>query len=263
MNDIKTILEGIELSKTKTDGNISAFEGQKDGEQIIVITKSIADGSIPSAKDLTAFKKTFDNQRYYKYQGISSIEKEITVIYPALPPDIRKYGSIERKLVVETPDIYQTEVYPKILNQDLTWVKNILEKKCEVEDIIYEDDVFVLLPDLQWDAKDMDKVYCLAILKDPEIRSIRDLRNDHISILGHIDNQSKKVMEERYGVSNDQVRSYFHYRPSFWHSHIHFNLITNRIGGATIDTSVSVFDVIRNLKLDSDYYKNANMLVLD
>ena len=42
-------------------------------------------------------------------------------------------------------------------------------------DIIYQDNDFILLRDIIWDGKDINKLYMLAIPKNSTKRSIRDL----------------------------------------------------------------------------------------
>ena len=41
----------------------------------------------------------------------------------------------------------------------------------------------MLLPDTKWDRKDASALYTLAILKDPALKSVRDLRGAHVPML--------------------------------------------------------------------------------
>jgi len=72
----------------------------------------------------------------------------------------------------------------------LQWVYNILEKKSEVERIIFEDpDVetgFVLVPDMKWDEKQLEDLYVVALVQDRSLHSIRSLTADHIPLLENI-----------------------------------------------------------------------------
>jgi hypothetical protein len=45
---------------------------------------------------------------------------------------------------------------------------------------------FVLLPDLKWNQTDPDNLYCLAIVRDRRLRSIRDLRGEHLAVLQNV-----------------------------------------------------------------------------
>lgn len=66
---------------------------------------------------------------------------------------------------------------------------NILEHKQETERIVSEDldpnDGFVLVPDLKWNGS-IDTLYLLAIINKRDIKSIRDLRIEHLSLLQNI-----------------------------------------------------------------------------
>ena len=67
---------------------------------------------------------------------------------------------------------------------------NILEKKAEVERVVFEDNDpetgFVLLPDLKWDQKQIENLYLVAIGRKREIKSLRDLDRSHLPLLRNI-----------------------------------------------------------------------------
>ena len=67
---------------------------------------------------------------------------------------------------------------------------NILEKKAEVERVVFEDSDpvtgFVLLPDLKWDQKQMENMYLVAICHTQGIKSLRDLDSSHLPLLKNI-----------------------------------------------------------------------------
>jgi len=260
MNPIE-LLKDVKLEYVRRNFSTGAlvFNGKKNGEILILIVTLQPSIDI-DINEFSNYFKVFDNQRYYKFEGKSdSIEKELTIIYPASDADLNKYGKREKRMILETPEIYYNEILPKIVSQDLTWIYNIFSKKCEVEDILYEDEHFVLLPDLKWDRKTMDSLYCLAIFKDGSIRSIRDIKGEHVQLLNHINNKTFETIEKIYNIPKEQLRSYFHYRPSFWHAHIHFNLISCPITGASIDVAHSVSSIIRNIQIKSDYYQAADL----
>lgn len=238
------------------------YHGTKNNNELFFLIRSM-----PNNIDFEQYKfftKTFDNARYTKYKGQSLDNQEITIIYPATKEDTYKYGQISIYKTLETYETYRTLVYPNIINQDISWIYNILNKKCNTENILYQDDSFMLLPDLKWDGS-LDTMYCLAIVGHTykNIKSIRDLNNNHILLLEHINKKSCETIKQKYNIETDQIRSYFHYHPSFWHLHIHFNLITNNLSGAIVDVSHTLINVINNLKIDGDYYKKINLEVIN
>ena len=72
----------------------------------------------------------------------------------------------------------------------LQWVYNILDKKAEVERVVFEDvdpaTGFVLLPDLKWDQKQLENMYLVAICHAHGIKSLRDLNRAHLPLLKNI-----------------------------------------------------------------------------
>ena len=67
---------------------------------------------------------------------------------------------------------------------------NILEKKAEVERVVFEDNDpetgFVLLPDLKWDQKQIENLYLVAIGRRRGIKSLRDLDRSQLPLLRNI-----------------------------------------------------------------------------
>ena len=72
----------------------------------------------------------------------------------------------------------------------LQWVYNILDKKSEVERILFEDpDMktgFILIPDIKWDGKELADLYVVALVEDRSLHSIRSLTAEHIPLLENI-----------------------------------------------------------------------------
>lgn len=66
---------------------------------------------------------------------------------------------------------------------------NILEHKSEVERIHFEDadpiNGFIMVPDLKWNGE-IDSLYLLAIINRRDIKSIRDLTDEHLPLLKNI-----------------------------------------------------------------------------
>lgn len=147
------------------------------------------------------------------------------IIYPATSKHILKFTSQPMYVVQETEEIYQTITLPHILDNSLSlqvcfffkwldtnielivikvnnyiiqWVYNCLEYKSEKERIAYdtasenqkndEDNGFLLIPDLKWSGK-LNELYLLAIVKKRNIKSLRDLTADHLTLLKNILNK--------------------------------------------------------------------------
>jgi m7GpppX diphosphatase len=178
-------------------------------------------------------------------------------------------------LVEETPQLYQQVVAPYIQSVvesgSLQWVENIVTGKKETERLLLDAEGYVLNVDTKWkthpDAmnvpkelwkKSMNKqaledLYCLAIVKDSGIATIRDLREAHLPMLRDIQTRCPRVLEEVYGVPKNQLRIFLHYQPQFYHLHFHLTRLENGIG-CEVERGHLLADVIQNLEMDGEYY---------
>jgi m7GpppX diphosphatase len=239
--------------------NASVFTGIYQGKDIIftIKTKPIKNAQFLENKQL---QQIFHNDRFTKYIVPLETECEILTVYPSLEDDFYKY-TVNKQKVIETPEMYQ-KLYPKITKQDLSWIDNIIEGKTETENILYSDEDFIFLPDLKWDRKDMQSLYYLAIVKNKSLKSIRDLNQTHLPLLKKIRSIALELLDQKFSISGDQLRIYFHYHPSYWQLHIHFNLITKIWTGAIIDFSHSLHDVISNIEIVPNYYQIVNLEIM-
>lgn len=203
-----------------------------------------------------------------------SLSYQIELISPASKQQIeRSLPAPTLSLIEETPLIYEKVVEPfiqKIVDSgSLSWIGHIIQGKKEQERLLYNDDNYIINIDTKWrthpDANkvpkeewyqhpSIDDLYCLGITKDSSIRSLRDLRAEHIPMLQSMMTNGIQVIERIYGVPKDQIRIFIHYQPQFYHFHIHYTRIHNEIG-CQVERGHLVLDVIQNLTLDSEYYK--------
>lgn len=168
-------------------------------------------------------------------------------------------------IIRETPELYEEVTLPFLTRSQLSldWVYNILEHKQEVERIVFEDpdpeNGFVMLPDLKWDGKAVETLYLLAITHQRNLKSLRDLNASHIPLLKNIREAGIKAIQEKYGIEESRLRIYFHYQPSFYHLHIHFNPLSNEAPGIFCEKSHMLDTVISNLEIVPDYYKKVTL----
>nr|XP_034994937.1 m7GpppX diphosphatase isoform X3 [Zootoca vivipara] len=96
---------------------------------------------------------------YHLYLPPELNEIKTTVVYPATEKHLQKYLRQELCLIQETGEDYKKITLPFIESQSFSiqWVYNILEKKAETDQIIYENPDpahgFVLIPDFKWNQK--------------------------------------------------------------------------------------------------------------
>ncbi|CAH0485539.1 unnamed protein product [Peronospora farinosa] len=209
------------------------------------------------------------NDIYSTFQGdVSRTVKpyKVNLIYPATERHVRKHMDQNFHMVVETKEAYRMITKPfidSIPAENIEWVYNILEHKSETDRIIYEDtdprNGFVLLPDFKWsDPSQLESLYCLAIVHDRSLRSLRDLTGAHLKLLRNIRDASLQILSEKFGVSASSIRMYLHYQPTYYQLHVHFSHI-KMIHGTFSGKAVLLEDIINNLSFNSDHYKNATL----
>lgn len=188
-----------------------------------------------------------------------------TIVYPATEKHINKYLEQDFFVIRETPENYEKITLPFLEKEQFSvdWVYNVLDHKTEQDRIIIEDrdtvSGFMLLPDLKWDGLTRETLYCSAIVMDRTIKSIRDLRESHLPLLENIQEKSLKAIEEKFGIPPTQIRAYFHYQPSYYHLHVHFNYLKYDAPGIFCDKAHLLDAVIDNIKLMPNYYQKATL----
>lgn len=104
---------------------------------------------------------------------------------------------------------------------------NILEHKAEQDRIIYEEKDketgFIMVPDLKWDGN--PESLNILVLSLKRIKSIRELNASHLPLLKNIRDAGANAIRKKYNVPKDRLRFYFHYRPSYYHLHVHISYI--------------------------------------
>lgn len=159
---------------------------------------------------------------------------KLNLIWPATPVHIKKYEQQNLHLVRESPEAYTRIVEPYIqemINKGrLKWVNNILYGEAEADRVVYKDfsednkdDGFIILPDMKWDAVNLDALYLVAIVYRDDIRSLRDLRPRDREWLIRLNNKIRAIVPGcyNYAIHADELRIFVHYQPSYYHFHIH------------------------------------------
>lgn len=136
------------------------------------------------------------------------------------------------------------------------WVYNILDHKAETERIVYEDSDpdtgFILAPDFKW-AGQMEDFYCLAIIHNRGIKSIRDLTPNHLPLLRKLLHDAPRAIKNKYGLEESKLRIYFHYQPTYYHLHVHYSHIEYKAPGTTAPHAHMLRTVIDDLEKGKSY----------
>ena len=199
---------------------------------------------------------------------------DVELISPATERQIyRAMPSFGSTLIHETPEMYETIVQPFIKSivdgNSLGWINNVIEVKKEKERLLVNSPLFIVNIDTKWRShppplttpreewhghKSVEDLYCLGIVKEKGIASLRDLTGKHITLLKQLQKEGFEAIEKIYGVKSDQIRCFVHYQPQFYHFHVHFTRLENEVG-STVERGHLVGDIIQNLEMDPLYYK--------
>jgi m7GpppX diphosphatase len=195
------------------------------------------------------------------------------LISPATDRQIeRSLPAPDVRMVQETAELYETMVQPHIRQivdgGSLGWVQNVVNGTKEKERLLLDHADFILNIDTKWRSHPdplttprdqwhrhtcIDDLYCLAIVKDATIASLRDLRQRHIPMLRAIYELGSETIHTVYGVAGDQLRIFCHYQPQFYQFHVHFTRLHNEFG-CQVERGHLMTDIIQNLQLADDYY---------
>ncbi|KAJ9107263.1 hypothetical protein QFC21_000710 [Naganishia friedmannii] len=230
--------------------------------------KDAQDKAKTVAAEAVAFEKVApleDNDIYRWAQAWWAVDRsrpdvKITLIYPATDVHVRKYETQKRIMVEETPELYERLVKPYIDGfpaSRIQWVYNILNHEKEADRILFEDPDprtgFLILPDLKWDRKTVSTLYLTAIVFDKSIRSMRDLKKQHLPLLLNIKASSENVVKGNFGLEPSRIRMFVHYQPSYYHFHVHIVALENEgYVGINIGKAHLLSDLISLLSLSSD-----------
>jgi len=223
-----------------------------------LITRKMQTNNKFNFKDIVGpMEMDYRNDKFTKING--KVNYPVSIIY------CNKIGQLERnkyltphnyRKKIESFQDYQEMMSKRPLENKVEWIENILCGTAEQQNILFQDQDFVFLPDIDWNKLDIKRLHCLAIVRDRTIKSLRDLTDQSIFLLEKIKSIGCQVLKNKYDIDENKLLIYFHYYPSYWHLHIHFTYLdTNQtLNGLTLRTH-SLHDVIKNLRMDSSYYQ--------
>lgn len=161
------------------------------------------------------------------------------------------------------------------------WIHEVLCSRREADRVKLRTPSFVLLPDvntiqrrpksnslLLWQEGECANhrwrirrphpaFHWLAVATDTKLRTLRDLRGEHIPMLTSLYTQSCLRIKQETGVDPDQIMVFIHYPPSVYQLHVHFKYPVSP--GVSHDTFRvhPLATVINNLQIDGEYYSKS------
>ncbi len=135
----------------------------------------------------------------------------------------------------------------KILPDD---VASYINMTCDIEErnkrVIYENDLFICVKDIKH-VDENDYHYTAWCKKD--LRSLLDLERKHLKYIKNL----KKVMYQKYQLTDENTENFIHFPPSYWRLHIHF--VTRPHIVPVYHQLYFINDIINLLETDEDTYR--------
>jgi m7GpppX diphosphatase len=192
------------------------------------------------------------------------------------------YSSVSRLLIEASLSKDEAKLRAKLsisgadpIHSRIGWLHNVLSGSKEAERVLHTDDTMLINVDTKWASHpdcnttpraewlghpSVDALYCLAIVRDTALPTLRELRATHLPMLRAVRGQGCAAIKRVYGVDGDQLRIFLHYHPQFYHLHVHFTR-AHVNPGCEAERAHLLSDVIQNLEGDSEYYANRTITV--
>ena len=211
--------------------------------------------TIVSFPSIRKIKTIMENDSFIKYQAIAEVNGEYIVCNYNT-----KLKTYTKRIIKESYEEYLEFMLKRGFEKD-QWIYNIINGVAEKETILYRDDIVIVIPAYTWDSTEIEKIHILCLPTDTSIRTIRDLTLENVQLLEHMKNATLQKIEEIYGLTEENLKMFFHYDPSTYHLHIHFINNVNTETWSSVEYSHDLDSVIFNLKMNSNYYKMVFIIV--
>ena len=183
-------------------------------------------------------------------------------------------ASKKKLLLTESPEAYASDAVQRYVAEEVErpskqWIHKVLRGQQESEEVRRSDQDFLLLPDPHRTNRKggVDQSWVkttlnwLCIPRDCSLRSLRDLRGEHVGLLEKMLRESLECIEAETGIPADEVMAYVHYPPSVYHLHVHFAYPYGQQTHRDPFRMHSLASVIQNLRLDGGYYERISLHV--
>lgn len=184
----------------------------------------------------------------------------------------------ERRLVLETPEMHASTPMQSYIRREVSrpckqWVHEVLCSRREADRVKLRTPFFVLLPDVncfqkrprdlcwqesRWRVRrPQASFHWLAVVTDVGLRTLRDLRGEHIPMLSALYTQSCMKIKAETGIDPEQVMVFIHYPPSVYQLHVHFKYPVSQSMSHDTFRMHPLAVIINNLQIDGEYYSKS------
>jgi hypothetical protein len=213
---------------------------------------------------------------------------------PAASEPSHPHRSHERvRFVLETPEVHASEAVQAYIQQEIDrptklWVNEVVDSTREAEHVKLRTPEFVLLPDQNGHRRHLPRPPApagpdplarprrvlanwprraptphpsaprrfnwLAIVTSPEVRSIRDLRAEHLPMLERMYRQCVEAIQCECRAGPEDIMVFANYPPSVYKLHFHFCAPFYQPAAYDAFRMHSLSAIINNLRVRGDYY---------
>ena len=155
------------------------------------------------------------------------------------------------------PEIFYTPRMQEFIahrcsDNDKQWIYFMIAGKPlkQQEEIFLDRDAWLLCKDVHQG----NDFRMLVIFKDPELKTLRDLRQEHLPLLFEIKRDVRKYLKQTTPANMHDFKIYFHYTPSVYQLHAHVS-IPGQYYNAWRTHNLK--HVIANIQMQNFYYRDA------
>lgn len=188
------------------------------------------------------------------------------------------------RFLVETGEMHASDETRAFIEQEVgrpskQWVGEVVQSSRESEFVKLRTDDFVLLPDINCNRRVCKqgprfgrvraasecaaprRFNWLAIVADPSIRSIRDLRGEHVKMLEELQSQCVAAIQREHRVDTGDVMVFANYPPSVYRLHFHLCAPFFKPSAYDAFRMHPLSAIINNLKIHPDYYRLSSIQI--
>ena len=214
--------------------------------------------------EINNVKNILDESKLVSQNGNNWIlnhkNKTINLIYPC-DKDFSDSTTSKYIIVTETAKDYNIKILPYINNiykENTKWINDILKNKKEQNKIMFKNEKYIVTKDILWDEENITNSFYMLAIPFSKIKTIRDLRKEHIPLLKEMRNSCNKIAN-KYGINSNQLYFFFHYHPSFYHLHLHCSIINHKLLSSKYLRCKMLDTIISNLEKNTFYYRNSDI----
>ena len=191
-------------------------------------------------------------------------------------------GTARVKFLTETPELHSSEEAQEFIRQEVArptkvWAQEVVACARESEFVKLRTPDFVLLPDINCHRRQgrpyrtrlalrqeteaasallraPRRFNWLVIMTSPALRSIRDLRGEHVGLLERMQATCVAAIQQEYQVAAEDIMVFANYPPSVYRLHFHFCVPFFKPTAYDAFRMHTLSAIINNLRIHPDYY---------